>query len=69
MLSDGVGALSSFVIVPMALPSPRVAPATLLTATLKVSFGSTVVSPLIVTLTVAEVLPAGIVTPVCDSAT
>ena len=53
-------ATSSFKIVPMALPSPRVAPLTLVMPTLKVSFGSTPVSPLMFTSNTWRVRPASI---------
>ena len=57
--SVGVTAASSSVIVPVALPSPIVAPPiTLARLTVKVSFGSSTVSPLIVMLTTLLVSPA-----------
>jgi hypothetical protein len=49
MVWIGVGATSSFEIVPWPCVSPGVAPVMLVTLTKKVSFGSTVVSPLTVT--------------------
>ena len=56
-LGGGV-VVSSFVIVPCPWPSARVAPDGLERLTRNVSFGSTVVSPLTVTLIVLLVCPA-----------
>ena len=52
---------SSFLIVPIPSPSVTFAPATLVAFTRKVSSGSTLLSPLIVTLKLYVVWPAGMI--------
>ena len=63
----GGGAESSLTIVPIPKPSPIVALVGSDRLTLKVSFGSTLVSPLIVTLTGCEVWPGKKVTVPFDA--
>ncbi len=56
----GFVATSSLVMVPVAVPREMVAPVGLDSATVKVSVGSTAVSPMTLTVTVCEVTPPGL---------
>ncbi len=58
MLMPGVVVTSSLVMVPVAVPREMVAPVGLDSATVKVSVGSTAVSPVTLTVMVWEVTPA-----------
>ena len=58
MLTVGSGAMSSFVMVPIAVPSTMVAPLGDDKVSVRVSLASTAVSPLTCTCTTFEVSPA-----------